>query len=186
MDKLSKEFEAIVINIFKHLSYTVTQIDEHSMQKFDCMFTYKGVTNICEIKFYKTQRYQYQLIESAISQLIKAAKSKNMDHATLVVSCEIPDDQIKAIEKQFGVSILDRNVLLHLVKDNPKLLEEFSSILEIADGFISRKRLTKKRMLKKDQKIVTDYIEVDEGKMLISKLKKLFKGDDHWREYEKL
>lgn len=84
---------------------------------------------LIEVKFYRTERPQLTLIETAAALLATAAAERDIVRAQLIVSASLTEVQRQSIAERYGMSLLDRHDLLRLAQPVPPLFDALTALL---------------------------------------------------------
>jgi hypothetical protein len=195
---LAERFEYIISSHFKLREFLVER-GETFDQGFDLKVT-RGKIYYIEIKFYRSNRIHYSLIERAVSQLAKLVGPMGGDNYGIAIfNIDISIEIRFILKEKFGITIWDREILLdELGKTSIELKEDFERLLlESQQGTETYNMLSgnevssalQEDLFPKDKPIDPgplpnpDHLMADE---LRARLAALPCGKDHWSAYEKL
>lgn len=190
------QFENFIINTLKALSFKVIQSTQVfcTNQEPDLTIVKGEITAICEVKFYRSRRINYQLLNAAAEILVQYDKESKRNKA-LIVSCLVPQIQKDEILSKYGVVIWDRsniaNFLLSVGKEDylvdfGQFIMEAQQGLDTIDPYTDIDEETEQDPLKyfaAIHKPVT-FTRVKKGEVLISELGKVKPGKKEWSEFE--
>jgi len=123
----AEHFEYIISSHFRLRNFLVDS-GRTSDQGFDLKVT-KGNTYYLELKFYRSNRIHYSLLERTVSQLAKLVGVMGGDNYGIAIfSIDISIDIRLTLKEKFGITIWDREIVLEeLRKTSIELKEHFES-----------------------------------------------------------
>ncbi len=196
---LAEHFGHIISAHFKLRGFLVEngQFSDHGYD----LKVIKGSTYYLELKFYRSNRIHYSLLERTVSQLAKLIGAMDGDNYGIAIfSIDISIEIRLTLKKKFGITIWDREIVLEeLRKTSIELKEDFERLLlESQQGTETFKMITGSEvsnaslqddLFPKDKPINPgplpnpDHVIADK---FLAKLAALPCGKDHWSAYEKL
>lgn len=185
------EFEAIIRDILIANGFVMGAAHAPaSDEDFDFLATLGDDQWCIEAKFYRTDRAQVKLIESAAARLRRAAKATGSRRGMLIVSSFIGPELRLALEPRFGVTFVDRNDLFIWAARSPELLDRLTSVLEASKPTVAAvggRDVTAASIppAPPPQPIVEPAADT-QGSQLLQELAGLQPGKTTWSEYENL
>lgn len=183
-------FEQLVVKILEENDFIAIKNDVRGDNGFDLLARYKNEDWAIEVKFYRTARAQYSLIDAAASRLAINGAAAQVQKGMLVVSCIIPSELRVIIQDKFNITLIDQVDLKSWCKNNPSLAEELGTILESTPyESLDVKPVNKnsKSPLTLNSLSLTKTQALDtRGTTLIQELGLIKKGKTSWSEYEKI
>lgn len=181
------QFEKLVWRILEANGFKidVAAIDKHDAG-FDFTATVDNEIWAIEVKFYRTARAQFSLLESAASRLASRGVIAGAWKGMLVVSCHLPAALRAILNEKFSVTFVDRTDLLNLAAKNPSLIDELNSLLESSPATVQEQygatepNIIGKRLPEKS------LPEDTKGTELCRELKSIKRGKSTWSAYEEL
>lgn len=197
----SRKFEKLVQKLLKHRNFTVYNTTN---SQADFLIKKDILTWAVEVKYYKTQRAQLKLLNSAVRQ-IQYEREKNPELlGMLITSCLLTKEQKSHLSEMYDLIILDRQNLFHYASTSPELTEELYAILEIDPSSLSafvddfykseeepeepyiKKELDLKQYYEKKPSKPKPVIKDIRGSELRRELSELAPGRPNWSKFEKL
>jgi hypothetical protein len=182
----SAQFEQLVGRLLMSLGFTAMHaIPDKSFRGVDYVLLLGDERWAVEVKYYRTETAQIDLISDAASQLRIVASRADVRRTILAVSPVVMKRSRLAIEHEFGVVILDRDDLLSLASATPNLLAELNAILEVSEpGRVSGRDLSD--VLSARPIDVAPAEPKSDGAELCQQLRNLPRGTKTWHRYEQL
>ncbi|NIQ81859.1 MAG: hypothetical protein GTN93_28035 [Anaerolineae bacterium] len=141
-----------------------------------------------EVKYYRTARAQPTLIESAAARVVNDGKGAQLRKGMLVISCILPLSMRPALERKFGITILDRGDLRNWATADPSLVDELDAIVESRQGLSINAQETRADPLSKTMSLegVASPPQESRGAQLCDELDRVKRGKEAWAAYEGL
>jgi len=179
-------FEKTISALLSHNGYS---IPTKKPTRADFFVKKGNITWVVEIKFYKTQRAQLNLLSNA-ARLIRLDMDKDPNvRGLLIASCVITDAQRSHLKNEYGISVLDRQLLLHLASDSPEITEKLHALFEIDpnDSSISVEQPydSVSKLLEQPKTELKNTIPLStKGTDLCQELRAITPGKSSWSDYE--
>ena len=124
------EFENLIVDIFNQYSIDSTRDERVDKYIVDLILHIENIPQAyVEVKIYRSKKMHISQIKRALEHLLKIIKLGNVKNGILIVASFI-DPEIKiSLEKEFGITIWDRNSLFHLTEHLPDLRENLENQL---------------------------------------------------------
>ncbi len=182
-----EHFEDLVRRILVLNHFSITPFPPGRDRGFDFLGTLGSDTWAIEVKFYRTQRAQATLIETAALRLNHRGVTAQATKGMLVVSCYLPIQLRLQLEKDFNLTFIDGADLANWAASDPALLSELQSLLETSPDDLSQVRSSQHPPVLSGKPLTEASLpENTEGSDLCKELRKLGRGKKHWPTYEKL
>ena len=123
-----RQFEYLVCRILEEYGFAMQRHTPRGAQGFDFDAVLDNENWAIEVKYYRSSRAQPHLIEAAAARVANRADgipSRGM----LVVSCLLQQPMLLALEKKFGITLIDRTSLEAMVAEKPMLNEELQALI---------------------------------------------------------
>lgn len=155
---------------------------------FDLLADFGGTFWAIEIKYYRTVRAQYSLIDRAASCLANNCITAQIKKGMLIVSCILSPELRETLEQTFSITFVDQTDLRVWCSPYPELADELTALL---DGYPSK--LMIEQSIRDQSSIIKDTItniklveHIDmKGTELCQELQDIKKGKMSWIKYEK-
>ncbi len=192
-----EHFESLIGKILNSQGFSV---QDAPSQTFDFLAIRNGETWAIEAKYYRTERAQLSLIETAAVQLIRRAiiVQENQKHkiykGMLVISSLIPLEVKHELERRYNLFLVDRTDLFFWASSDSELLNELTSLLEsypkmepITHGRELLITASETSLLPESPPSISTVerdLAIERG--LLNDLENLPKGNEAWSAYEEL
>lgn len=179
------QFERLVESLLKANGFSVQTSRQD--RNFDFLALFGNEIYAIEVKYYRTERPQVSLLESAAARLSIAVAQNPSWKGMLVAACRIDPDLRLALEKKFGLVFVDRTDLFIWAAKVPEIVDELSSLLETGDRppDVPKDR-DLQAVLAAPLKPAAPLAEDNRGTDLCKELRALKRGRKTWAKYEKL
>ncbi len=182
-----EHFEDLVRRILVLNHFSITPFPPGRDRGFDFLGSLGSDTWAIEVKFYRTQRAQATLIETAALRLNHRGVTAQATKGMLVVSCYLPIQLRLQLEKDFNLTFIDGADLANWAASDPALLSELQSLLETSPDDLTQVRSSQHPPVLSGKPLTEASLpENTEGSDLCKELRKLGRGKKHWPAYEKL
>jgi hypothetical protein len=167
----------------------VIQTDRADVQggRFDFIAKLDNESWAIEIKYYRTERAQVALLESAAARLVGEILRVQIRKGMLIVACSLDVELRRALEEKYGLIFVDRADLFNWASNAPEIIDELSALLEVGSQSrdIPRGRSVEESLTGKSPP--KSSLPVDtHGTELCRELHALKRGKNTWTSYEKL
>lgn len=187
-----RQFEDLVRRILQVNNFSFKNNDSVERKGFDFQAQISDETWAIEVKYYRTARPQFSLIEAAATHLVRDSVDANLNKGMLVVSCFLTEELRETLEQKFDIVFVDQVDLRNWCAKYPELTVELDALLEVNPRELHPRELHVEPNSFEDRtsnrKKITNTVLSDlnkEGTDLCEELKKINKGRGSWREYEK-
>jgi hypothetical protein len=182
-------FEQLVERILTASGFAVAPvIAASSDNEVDCFASLAAEQWAVQVKFYRTDRAQVRLIESAASRLLKRLKLLPTHKGMLVMSSFLGSGVRASLENRFGIVFIDRADLFVWAARDPALIDELAVLLEsslpASDAMQGREVLASTTVL--PQPATAEPPPDTQGTQLCNQLRALKRGRGSWSSYEVL
>ena len=163
------------------------QIQFNNTQTFDFQATRGNDLWGVEVKYYRTERAQLSLIESAAARLANIIDKNNNMKGMLVVACNLSEDLRLVLEKKYGLVFVDRSDLFVWASKKAEIADQLTAILEdrhLPSEFPKGRDIDQSLSLSPVP--VGDFPTSMKGTELRNELLTLRRGKTTWRSYEEL
>lgn len=181
-------FEDLVRNILEKNNFNVINDSIREDSKFDLLVEFEKERWAIEIKYYRTARVQFSLIETAASRLVKDGIDAKVQKGMLIVSCIIQPELREKLEKKFNITFVDQVDLRNWCNLHPELEEKLDALLEFNPSVLQAvhpKRVDPTKRGKLLGALPMHSYDM-RGTELCNELKNFEKGRGFWKEYETL
>lgn len=145
---------------------------------------------VIEVKFYRTERPQLSLVETAAALLAAAAANQEATRGLLVLSATLTEAQRDSLAERYGLVLMDRWDLLELAQLHPDLFDSLVGLFDGAEGDIGRARgRTAREAIEHPWRWPTPGAALrrdSRGASLCRELRSMDRGTGAWRQYEQL
>ncbi len=133
MDGLSDQFEFLCKDILSAQGLQIAYLVESSEHQGD-MLVFRNIDNvmrrvIVETKFYRSNYVSSSLLKKAIVKLLHGMEGAKADSALLIISVPLESSVRSLLQRDYGVHIWDRSILVHISKHRIELFKRFRKIL---------------------------------------------------------
>lgn len=180
-----------------------TQLVADTLQSYDFQITFQPLADaerrvdfrairnnqpwLIEVKFYRTERAQRALLDSAALRLVGYLNRDRSANGVLVVSCVLDQDMKAQLEKEHGIAIADRADVISWVSDKPDLMERLLTLLEPNGSPVGiRKGRSVNKVFGEQHRSEPSAFPENRGTSLCQRLTLLAPGKPTWSEYEAL
>jgi hypothetical protein len=181
------EFEVLVRLLLEAHGFVFEDVGSVD-RGFDFVAHHANTRWAIEAKYYRTDRPQVGLLESAAARLVTSLSRANADKAILVVSSFIGRELRTALEQKLGIMLVDRVDIFAWAPAQPELVDRFCAVLEAAPPSVTVQNPRGIRdaihdaPFPKSARPITDR----RGTTLCSELRALDRGRTTWSAYEDL
>lgn len=181
------EFERLVKDILVANGFVIER-DDPSVddEGFDFLASLADVRWGIEVKFYRTDRPQVKLLESAATVLRKATKSVGDRRGMLIVSSFIGPELRVELEPRFRVTFVDRTDLFLWASRSPDLVDRLTAVLEATKPETGGGRAVAASVAPPPPSAVPEPPADIQGTQLAQELANLKRGRKTWAGYEDL
>lgn len=182
-------FERVVMDLLTQSGYRITEAGRVPRNEgYDFEAAIDDERWLIEVKFYRTERPQITLIETAAALLATAAAEREVS-AQLIVSASLTEVQRQSIAERYRISLLDRHDLLQLAQPAPPLFDALTALLGTTnpDDTLARERAAPLTVAEPRRPYGTRPRDTH-GSELCRELRAHPSGTGYtaWRKYEKL
>jgi hypothetical protein len=178
-------FETLVAAILASNGFVIHDGQTTAQERYDFLATHVDEIWAIEVKYYRTERAQVSLLESAAARLVRAQYPDSSHNCMLVVSCRVDPALRHGLETTFGITIVDRDSLYSWAAASPALVEQLAALLEGRDpvgGPTTAREQTVS--LSRRTRPPSPPREDTMGTQLCQELRALGRGRPAWRAYE--
>lgn len=181
-------FEDLVRRILEANNFAVEVRSIRGDRGFDFNGSLGNEKWAIEVKYYRTNRAQPTLIESAATRLANNGISAQALKGMLVVSCIVLPELREALEKKFSITIVDRMDLMNWVSTMPSLAEELDAIIEVDPSEPQKNIRFKDNPLSRSKpfEVILNLPQDSRGTELCNELKGVKLGKAGWANYERV
>jgi hypothetical protein len=188
-DPPSREFEELVHELLTAVGYRVAKDATGASDRgYDLLANFGSELWAIEIKYYRTERAQLDLLDATASRLLRAVADANARKGMIVISAYLPDELRLALEARYGLVFVDRSdILIWASNKQPPLSERFSALFETNRAPITTEGRSPESIAERDIRPASPATSPDTlGTDLCAELRGLASGKLTWRKYEGL
>lgn len=191
--KAHVEFESLIADIFIQYSIEFKRNQFVGDFEIDLILQKENIPEaFVEVKIYRSKKVPISQIKRALERLLLKIKEGNVNYGMLVVASFIESEIKLSLEKEFGITIWDRNSLYHLTENLPNLRERLENQLtenseENGENIFERIEKNNDHFKIGDiWKITPKEIQptIRKGKKLCKELNAIPAGKDDYKKFE--
>lgn len=190
MSKIMKsyfQFERLIGELLVANGFTIKENVILQGNEFDFIGMIENDTFAIEVKYYRTERAQVSLLQSAAAQLVRKQREARIAKGMLIVACSIDPELRDALESNYGLVVVDRADIFNWVRKAPAVADELTAMLEISDTPTKIGSRDISESLHASRTTTVELPPADtQGTTLCSELRQLKRGKASWASYEKL